>query len=421
MIPRARAAGIQLLWLAPALLAALWTGWQVQQRWTWLRDGLRLPTQVVELHRSLARSPSASGRSAWRLEVVVDVADPRREGAVERLHFLAPLLHAVLDEGDTVLVLHDPLTLPAHQPFVLAHPLQLWQGPAFGLLLLGVLWALPHAALHRRYPAPDRRRQALRRHGLAVAVAACAPLLIGQALALRDRAAQAQDRDIEARWPHWAELEAELPRPWWWSRLPWQGVDPVADEAGAEAWRSGGFSLPGRHEIGASERRFKHARARLLALRDQPAAIARLLGAGHDPNFIPLYRFFLTHYLDARWNEPVCSRCNDSSLVTEMAGDLMLMLVQDGRLAEAGRFAPRIVADKLPGADARARLSFLIAYRSLLEAEQGPEAARAQLQVLVDDAVAAAQASGEHWALDRWAGFWRGYVARPRRQAPAPG
>lgn len=421
MSERARAAVVQLLWLAPALLAALWTGWQVQQRLTWLNDGLRLPAQVVELHRSQQRSASASGRSAWRLEVVVDVPDPRHEGAVERLGVLAPLLHAVLRPGDPVLVLHDPLSLPAQQPFVLAHPLQLWQGPAFGLLLIGVLWALPHAALHRRYAAPGPRQQALRRRGLAVVMAACLPVLIGQALALRDRAAQAQDREIEASWPHWAALETEVPRPWWWARLPWHGVDPVADDAGAEAWRRGGVQLPGRQDIGASERRFKHAYARLLALRDQPAAIAGLLGAGHDPNFIPLYRFFLTHYLDARWNQPGCPRCNDSSQVTELAGDLMLMLVQDGRLREAGRFAPRIVADKLPGADARARLSFLIAYRSLVEAEQGPAAARAALQALVDDAIASAQARGEHWALDRWAGFWQGYVARPRREPPAPG
>lgn len=409
--------GRQLLWLAPALVVALWLGWQVQQRLTWLTHGLHIPAQVIELSRSHSRSSTASGRSALRLDVVVDVPDPRREGAVERLHFLAPLLHAVLHLGDSVLVLHDPLTLSPQEPFVLAHPLQLWQGPAFGLLLLGVCWALPYAALHRRYPAPEARRRALRRRQWALGVAVMVPVLVGQALALRDRAAQDGDRALEARWPAWTELDAEVPRPWWWSRLPWHGVDPVTDEAGAQAWRSApvGPGLVGWGDVGASERRFKFVRARMLALREQPAALAGLLGQGHDPNFIPLYRFFLTHYLDATWSAPGCSRCNDSSQVTEMAGDLMLMLVQDGRLDEAARWAPRIVADKLPGADARARLSFLIAYRSLLEAQLGPEAAQRQLQALVDDAIAAARAHGETWALERWAGFWRGYVARPRR------
>ncbi len=415
-----RARGVQLLWLAPALLVALWVGWQVQQRLTWLEHGLRIPAQVLELNRSHSRSSTASGRSALRLEVVVDVPDPRREGAVERLHFLAPLLHAVLEVGDPVVVLHDPLTLSPQEPFVLAHPLQLWQGPAFGLLLLGVFWALPHAALHRRYPVLQDRRRAVHRRWWVLGVAVLTPVLIGQAIALRERAAQEPDRALEARWPAWPELDAEVPRPWWWARLPWHGVDPVADEAGAQAWRgaSDGLRLPGWRDIGASERRVKFVRARLLALRDQPAALAGLLGQGHDPNFIPLYRFYLTHYLDARWNDPVCPRCNDSSQVTEMAGDLMLMLVQDGRLDEAARWAPRIVADKLPGADARARLSFLTAYRSLREAQQGPGATRHELQPLVDDAIAAAHASGETWALARWAGFWQGYVARPRRALP---
>lgn len=409
-----RDAAVQALLLLPALLASLWMGWQIQQRMTWLQQALPLQAQVVELRRTTQPGATGTSRSAVRLELVVEVPDPRHAGAVDRIRFLAPLLYALLEEGNTLTVLHDPLTLPEHEPFVLAHPLQLWQAPAFGLLLVAVFWAFPYAALHKRYPEAESRRAAARRRQMLLGLALLLPIAAGQATALRDRAAAVEDLEIESRWPSWPELDAAVPKPWWWARLPWRGLDPVTD-AGSEGndWR---FQQPllWRSDSEASERSFKYARARMLALREQPAALASLLSRGHDANFIPLYRFYLDHYLDAEWLEPGCSRCNDRSLITEMAGDLMLMLIQEGRVAEAGTWAPAIIARKLPEADARARLSFLTAYRGLLEAELGADAARSRLQPLVDEAIVAARQEGAGWALDRWEGFWRGYVPRPR-------
>ncbi|MFG6416918.1 hypothetical protein ACG02S_23750 [Roseateles sp. DC23W] len=395
----------------PALLAVLWTGWLVQQRLTWLQDGLRLEGRVVELRRSSQPGATGTSRRSVRLSVVVEVADPRRDGQLTQEVFLAPLIYALIDEGDLLAVLHDPLTLPAHEAFVLAHPFQLWQAPALGLLLAAVGWALPHASLHRRYAEPAARRRAVRRRLAVLTLALLLPIAGGQARALRDRASHDADLALEARWPAWPALDAAVPRPWWWARLPWHGVDPVSAAASlGYVWRDPGAWW---QRGGASERSFKLARARMLALRDQPSALAGLLSRGHDANFIPLYRFYLAHYLDARWNEPGCPRCNDASQVTEMAGDLMWMLVQQGRLDEPDAWVPAIVRDKLPGADARARLAFLTAYRGLLEARDGADAAREHLQPLVDDAVAAAHSQGDDWALPRWRDFWRGYVPRP--------
>lgn len=409
---------LQALLMVPVLAAALWVGWLVQQRLTWLQSGLRLSGQVVELSRSTVAGPTATSRSAVRLEVVVDVPDPQREGQMTRLSLLAPLLYAVLDVGDEVVVLHDPLTLPASEPFVLAHPVQLWLAPALVLLATAVLWTFPYIGLLRRHSQPQVRQQACRRRQLMLAAAVLLPILAGQAQALRDRHARAADLALEAGWPAWPALEAAAPRPWWWARLPWQGLDPVHTEGSeAYAWlaRERG---PWFGNAGASERQFKWTRARMLALRDQPAALAGLLSRGHDPNFIPLYRFYLQHYMDAQWRHDGCSRCNDSSLVTEMAGDLMWMLIQDGRVAEAGRWATAIIDRKLPGADARARLAFLSAYRGLLEFRSGPEEARAQLVPLVEDAMGAAREEGADWALARWQHFWRAAVPRPP-QAPS--
>jgi hypothetical protein len=409
---------IQALLLLPALVAALWVGWLVQQRLTWLQSGLHLQGRVVELSRSTQAGATASGRSAVRLEVVVDVPDPRREDRLQRLDVLAPLLYAVLEPGDAVTVLHDPLTLPAQRPFVLAHPLQLWQAPAFGLLAVAVLWAFPYTGLLRRHPQPDARRRAGRRRKLVLLMAALLPVVAGQALAWRDGRARAADLAMEAAWPAWPELDAAAPQPWWWARLPWHGLDPVRSEGSAAyAWLEQGAGWP--RTLGQSERRFKWTRARMLALRDQPAEMAGLLSNGHDPNFIPLYRFYLQHYMEAEWRDTGCSRCNDSSLVTQMAGDLMWMLIQDGRAAEAGTWAPVIIARKLPGADARARLSLLTAYRGLLEAESGAEAARIQLQPLVEDAMTAAREEGTDWALARWQDFWRSHVPRVPETPPA--
>lgn len=402
---------LQGLLLLPALLAALWLGWLLQQRLGWLQHGLWLQGEVVDLHRSTRVGPTGSSRSAVRLEVEVDVVDPRREDRPARVSLLAPTLYPLLQPGDRLTLLHDPLTQPANAAFVPAHPLSLGLAPALGLLVVGVLWAFPYTGLLKRHPqpGPERRRAARRLQALLV-VAAALPVVAGQALALRDRAARQADLSLEARWPSWPELDAAAPRPWWWARLPWRGLDPL--QAGSEAqlaWlRAGGLGEDDR-----AQRRYKLVRAQMLGLRERPAELAALLSAGHDPQFIPLYRFYLQHYLHAEWREPGCSRCNDASLVTEMAGDLMTMLIHDGRLDEAGHWAPLIAARKLSGADARARLSFLSAYRGWLEASQGAEAARAQLQPLVDNAIVAARDDGETWALARWEAFWRSHVPRP--------
>lgn len=406
---------VQSLLLLPALLAVLWTGWLVQQRLTWLQDGLQLEGRVVELRSSSQPSATASSRRSVRLSVVVEVPDPRRGGLLVQEAFLAPLLYPLVEEGDRLEVVHDPLTLPSHESFVLTHPIQLWQAPAFGLLVAAVLWAFAHAALLKRYPERQARRRASRRRLMVLAVALVLPVIGGQAWALHHRSSRAADQSLEARWPSWPELDAAVPRPWWWARLPWHGFDAVrATASEVYAWRDAGATW---WSTGRSERSFKLARARMLAMRDQPSALAGLLSRGHDPTFIPLYSFYLDHYVHAHWQELGCSRCNDSSQITEMAGDLLWMLVQNGALEEPGWLAT-VVQQKLPGADSRARLAFLNAYRGLLEARESSEAARARLQPLVDDAMVTAKEESNAWALERWQGFWQGYVPKPP-QRPA--
>ncbi|MFG6468012.1 hypothetical protein [Roseateles sp. BYS87W] len=385
-----------------ATVLALVAGWQVHERLALWQNALHLPGRVVARGHSTVAGPTATSPRTQELRIEVDVADPRRNGRVERLSLLSPGLFLTQQPGDTVTVLHDPLTLPAQEPFVLAHPAHDMLAPALALGAAVLLLAWPGAGRWRRL-------------GVLAALTA-APVLVGQAAAWSRADTRAADAALEARWPAWPELDAAVPRPWWWARLPWRGMNPAGasgELAGAaEYWLDTHTPWP-HAEAGLSERRFKWARARVLAFKDRPRDLAGLISAGHDPNFVPLYRFFLTHYLQAQWNDPACSRCNDPSQTTEIAGDLMYLLVQNGDLDEAWHWAVALPPHKLAQADTRARLSFLIAYRGLLEAREGVDAARATLLPLVEDAEAAARSAGDTWALPRWQAFWQAASPKP--------
>jgi len=402
--PRALQHGFTLALLISALLL----GWLIHDRLRLFQSGLRLEGTVLAMPVSderIAGSHPSSTRHATRLDLIVQVPDPDQPGQTLRFRELAPVLHLWVETGQRLPVLLAPLRRD-DEPLLVAAPAQLALPFVLaGGWLLG-LWAMSRAAYqHSRRP---RRLYAL------LLAALLLPPLIGQLPVWRAQAARAEDQRIEASWPAWPELEAAAPRPWWWSQLSWQGMDPLSADPDAIARHRQRLDAGGRP--GQAQGHYKLDHALMLRERADPQAMAvRLSTGGTRSGHLPLYRFYLDHFLDARWQSPHTPRNNDRNLMTELAATVIYMEVQAGRVSPALALAERLLAlEKVQGADdAETQQRFVRAYCGALQALHGRALARDMVQPLISEGIAAAERRGDHAALRSWQDIWSRAVPEP--------
>ena len=384
------------LWLITALLSML-AGSIAINNVLYIDQSIELSATVSYKNEHQVRYQSSKNRTALALEIVYQYHKPGQQNKAELVNELAPLVYPFVESGDKISIYYNELSDPKTR---ISQPVHFWLNFLLCLLFLSVVFFFAILV--------NRSKQITKNKNTKMIVLVSAVFFIPIVLELVSFNQQTEqlliEKNIQSSWPSWPEFEQAVAKPDWWDKVAITYFDPMD-------YTSDEFSnyVDKNKHADKYQRSFKVTYALMLRHQDDPYTLGGLLGKGTNREFIPMYEFFLGHFMQQEWQSdycsPVCS--NDATQMVKMAGDLLSMKLDDNELDYSRQLIKDIMKYKYERGDNRGKFYFLYSYRRLLEYEQGQEKAKEVLASLVEKNIQQAINQGlSNHQLRRWRTFW---------------
>ncbi|OEG72998.1 hypothetical protein BEL05_06255 [Shewanella colwelliana] len=384
-----------VLWAACASCIFL-LGNMVVSNFIYIEQSQFIEATVIKKVASKSRSGSGSSASySTALKVIYQFENPYVKDKLELHSELAPLVYGRVKEGDTISVYFNEMAKPKTR---ISQPFHFWL--LCFLVLLGVSFLYLIALIIGRH---SRLVVKTWQANLILTCLFLVPVVYQSWDNMQNNNAIALERNSEANWPRWFAFEHAVAKPSWWDSVAIKYLDPM--DYTSEEHR---YYLKSNTDADRFHRSFKLTYALMLRHQDDPLELGWLLAKGTTRQYMPMYEFFLSHFMYRQW-EGVCTNpCNDATQMVEMAGHLLSMKLDENQIASSLVLAEEIMVNKYDRADNRGKFYFLYSYRRLLEHTQGKDIAHAKLDDLVDASTLEAQKLGNSQLLSRWQRFWHG-------------
>ncbi|RTR29766.1 hypothetical protein [Shewanella atlantica] len=386
-----------LFWAITALLALV-VGAIGINNLLYIEQSIKINATVYNKVESQSRSNTGSGTStSTSLKVIYQFENPYKKDKIELASELAPLVYGRVKKGGDLEIYYNELAKPKTR---ISQPFHFWLLFIISGLFLSFAFFIATLLTRHSQIAKGRRRQFV----YGVAVMLILPVVTNLLLFTQQTRQLAEERSREESWPSWFAFEVAVPKPEWWDSVSIKYLDPMD-------YTSEEYSYYVEHNTDSDKfhRSFKLTYALMLRHQDDPLELGWLLAKGTTRQYMPMYEFFLSHFMFQEWEGEYCSQpCNDATQMVEMAGDLISMKLDENQVDSSMNLANEIMEYKFSRAGNRGQYYFLYSYRRLLEHTQGQEVAKLKLDSLVEaglqDAIAQGLASQER----KWRRFWKG-------------
>ncbi|MDO6764483.1 DUF3592 domain-containing protein [Agarivorans sp. 1_MG-2023] len=383
-----------LFWLVSACLAYL-TGHLFASNYSYINYSQVLTAEVTQKSSYTSNTSSSSQSRALHLNIIYQFENPSVAGKLERELELAPLVYGQMRQGDAIAIYYNPAMSPKSR---IAHPVQVWFTTVLSLVIF--MFSVLVSFIVTKHSVLDQ--QGSKKFAYWMLLILCSPIAVNQLLMKQHNKQLASELASEQSWPSWPEFEEAVPKPAWWSEVPIKYFDPMS-------YTSEEYQSYVEQNKGSDKhlRRFKVAYVFMLLHQDDPLQQGWDLARGTTREFMPLYEFFLEHYMTSQWDGDCYSNvCNDATQMVEMAGDLISMKLDENQVESSQVIAENIMQYKYARGNNRGKYYFLSSYRRLLEHTHDQAYAQEILSGLVSECLVEAQGLNNPSLLRKWQKFW---------------
>ena len=385
---------IYLFWLITSMLTLV-VGWSVFNNIQYINDSVEIKATVYSKSSYRTRNgTSSSNNYSTALTVTYQFENPYIDGKIELDSELAPVMYAMVEKGDIVSVYSNEMAKPKTR---LSHPLHFWLMPFVWTVFFGFLFYVSKI-LAKTNPQVANQYSLYAKSlllifflpGIYVVIAS-----FGEKQEIKGESAREQN------WPRWDALERAVPKPEWWDRVAIKYFDPMD-------YTSEEYSNYLKQNTGPDKyhRQFKVTYAFLLLHQEDPLQMGWDLAKGTARQYMPLYEFFLNHFMFQEWQGDCSQPCSDATQMVEMAGDLLSMKLDENQIESSYELIRYIMKYKYSRGNNRGKYYFLYSYRRLLEHAEGKEKAKEVLATMVEENTAEALTLGLKGQHKKWLKFW---------------
>ena len=379
-------------WLA-SLSLALMVGWFFADNLYYAINSQVLSAEVV--NKSSYRSKTSNSRHySTSYTVTYQFENPHVADKFELKSELAPLVYPFVEKGNTIDIYYNEFADPKAK---IRMPQHYWLNVLIGLLFFYFVNLITRTLIKNSLVTPKpivESKQTL-------VAAFIAPALLSLLYLSLNANSTKNELANEKNWPAWPAFQSAVAKPVWWDKVAIKYFDPMnytSEEYSAYLKANTGDDK--RH------RQFKVAYAFLLKHQNDPLQMGWDLAKGTTREFIPLYEFFLEHFMYTEWQGECSQPCSDATQMVEMAGDLLSMKLDENRIEYSRQLIADIMKYKYERANNRGKYYFLYSYRRLLEHTEGKEKAHQELDELVNAASLEADEQGSKTMIRKWSTFW---------------
>lgn len=384
---------IYIIWSITALLTFAY-GWSVFDNIFYASESTQISGTIHK--KSSHRSRNANSNTySTSYNIIYQFENPYVPGKIELEKELAPVMYAILNEGDRVDIYFNDKEKPKSR---LSHPLHYW--------LMTIVWgAFLSFAFFVAKPLSKQHESCYKNYNRFkkwMLLLFFLPGLFGLIQAFNSGRMVEIEKVSEQNWPRWRALEKAVAKPEWWDSVPIKYFDPMN-------FTSEEYSEYVKKNIGNDKRhrQFKVAYVFLLLHQDDPLQMGWDLAKGTTREFMPLYEFFLKHHMYQKW-QGVCGQpCSDGTQMVEMAGDLLSMKLDENQILSSKTLIQDIMKYKYERGNNRGKYYFLYSYRRFLEHTESVERAHEVLDALVEENLLEAQTLGLKSQIRKWTNFWK--------------
>jgi hypothetical protein len=302
----------------------------------------------------------------------------------------------MVQKGQIIDIYYNELEKPKSK---IANPIHYWFDAILWLLFLSTCFFITRL-LTKNCPATKGKSQLF---SIALTAALFAPFIYGMTVNLITASEIERDQISEQSWPSWPEFERAVPKPAWWDSVAIKYFDPM--DYTSEQYSN---YVKKNNDKDKYHRQFKVTYALLLRHQNDPLQMGWDLAKGTTRQYMPMYEFFLSHYMRENWQGQCSSPCNDATQMVEMAGDLLSMKLDENQIVESSQLIQDIMKYKYSRGNNRGKYYFLYSYRRLLEHTHGKEHANQELNHLVEENLLEARQQNLTQQIKKWEKFWLG-------------
>lgn len=376
-----------------SIASALIVGWLAADNMRYIINSQVLTAEVV--NKSSYRSKSNNSRHySTSYTVTYQFENPHVAGKFELKSELAPLVYPLVEKGELIDIYYNEFAAPKSK---IRMPHHYWLNVLIGLLLLFFINLIARRLINHNATI----QHSVVNSKLTPVAALIAPVLLSWLYLSFNIDSAKNELAKEKNWPSWPAMEAAVPKPIWWDKVAIKYFDPMnyTSEEYADYLKAN-TGDDKRH------RQFKVAYALLLKHQNDPLQMGWDLAKGTTREFMPLYEFFLEHFMRTEWQGDCSQPCSDATQMVEMAGDLLSMKLDENQIEYSQQLIADIMKYKYERANNRGKYYFLYSYRRLLEHTVGKEKAHQKLDELVKAARLEADELGTKSLIRRWSKFW---------------
>lgn len=383
---------VHSFWLVSIFLA-LTVGWLTADNLHYAINSQTLSAEVV--NKSSYRSKSNSSRNySTSYTVTYQYENPSVKQKFELKSELAPLVYPFVEKGEFIDVYYNEFADPKSR---IRMPHHFWLNVLIGLLVFFFINLVTRTLINHNAIIQN----SIIRSKLTPVAAFIAPVFLSLLYFSLNVDSAKNELAQEKNWPSWPAFEAAVPKPIWWDKVAIKYFDPMnytSEEYSAYLDANTGDDK--RH------RQFKVAYVFLLKHQNDPLQMGWDLAKGTTREFMPLYEFFLEHFMQTEWQGDCSQPCSDATQMVEMAGELLSMKLDENHIEYSQQLVADIMKYKYSRANNRGKYYFLYSYRRLLEHIDGKEKAHQVLDKLVTANTIEANELGSKTMIRKWSNFW---------------
>jgi len=385
---------IYFSWFITGLVSML-AGYIAINNIVYIEQSIKVSASVLNKTEHQVRYKHNNTRTASALHIVYQYQHPHQPQKFELVSELAPLLYPFVEIGETIPIYYNALSKPQTR---LSHPVHFWLTFLLCSVFLSFFFYITFQANKSLQAGPNKNAKMI----ALVSVFFFIPTVI-QLVTIDQQGDQLLiEQTMQKNWPSWPAFEQAVAKPDWWDKVAINYFDPMSYTS-----EEFGHYVDNNKGHDKYQRSFKVTYALMLRHQDDPYTLAGLLGKGTTREFIPLYEFFLAHFMLQQWQGEYCSQpCNDATQMVEMAGSLLSMKLDENQLDYSRQLINDIMKYKYERGNNRGKFYFLYGYRRLLEHEQGKEKAKQILAPLVEKNLQQAINQGLTTQQRQWRRFW---------------
>jgi hypothetical protein len=385
---------VYFFWLLTFILAATFSSISVNNI-IYANQSIKVDAKVHGKSSHRQRNNNSKSYSTV-LKIIYQFENPYVKDKIELQSELAPLLYSYVKEGDPISIYYNEISDPTSR---INSPLHYWFGSLLWFIFFSASYLTTHFLTKFCNDTKDKKRMFL----LILAVVSFSPVLINITLSWIQTNQIETDQLSEQNWPSWPEFERAVAKPAWWDQVAIKYFDPM-NYTNEEY----SYYVENNSDKDKYHRQFKVTYALLLRHQDDPLQMGWDLARGTVRQYMPMYEFFLKHFMHQTWQGQCSNPCSDATQMVEMAGDLLSMKLDENQIDSSIQLIDDIIKYKYERANNRGKYYFLFSYRRLLEHTEGKENAREKLEHLVEANLQQAIAEGLNQQAEKWRKFWAG-------------